>query len=375
MPEYIPKPTGEYRVGIYKMDMVDNSRINTYHIPSGNRKLAMWFFYPAASELTEKMHYGIEEDLKKLNIPWDDNFIECYENIEPVRGSFPCIIYSHGYNSNLYINTAFCADMASHGYIVVSISHPYEASTIYYQDGSIINFHEPFAKIAENLSIAESIRYAGLNLDFISSYKTLAMRQQRIFRNHIREARDHIAAWAQDNSFVLDKLIELNQESDFFLSKRFDFVKGVGLAGHSFGGCAAVNSCYIDKRFCCALNFDGQVFGACSLQDIKRPYMRIGQYLSKYAALTPLAYSSAPVYDISIKNVAHMGYTDLMYLPHNNKGMVGKLPNDILFEITTQLSHFFFNKYLRGIENVVFPEISKKYAKLESLNLCKQWKS
>lgn len=368
MPEYIPKPTGEYQVGIYKMDMVDSNRKNTYDIPSENRKLAMWFFYPSAAERGEKMHYGIEEDLKKLKIPWTNNFIECYENIEPAGSSFPGIIYSHGYNSNLYINTAFCADMASHGFIVVSISHPYETDTVYYQDGSVINFHEPFAKIAEGLSIAESIRYMGLILDFISPYKNLAIRQQRIFKNHIRDARDHIATWAQDNSFVLDKLIELNQESDFFLNKRFDFTKGVGLAGHSFGGCTAVNSCYNDKRFCCALNLDGQVFGTCSLQDIKRPYMRIGQTLSKYTALTPLAYSSAPVYDIAIKNVAHMGYTDWMYLPHNNKGMTGKLQKDILFEITTQLSHFFFNKYLCKKEDVVFPEIGRKYAKVEALN-------
>ncbi|SHL19940.1 Platelet-activating factor acetylhydrolase, isoform II [Anaerocolumna jejuensis DSM 15929] len=371
MPEYIPKPTGEYQVGIYKMDMVDNNRKNTYDIPSGNRKLAMWFFYPAVAEPGEKMHYGIKEDLKKLNIPWSNNFIECYENIAPARGSFSAIIYSHGYGSNLYINTAFCADMASHGFIVVSISHPYEADTVYYQDGSVINFHKPFAKIVDNLSIVEGIRYIGLFLDFISSYKVLAMRQQRIFKNHIREAKDHIATWAQDNSFVLDKLIELNQESDFLLNKRFDFTKGVGLAGHSFGGCAAVDSCYNDKRFCCVLNFDGQVFGACSLQDIERPYMRIGQALSKYTALTPIAYSTAPVYDIALKKVTHMGYTDWMYLPRDNKGMVGKLPNDILFEITTQLTQFFFNKHLCGKENAVFPEISRKYGNVEVLNCYK----
>jgi hypothetical protein len=63
-----------------------------------------------------------------------------------------------------------------------------------------------------------------------------------------------------------------------------------------------------------------------------------------------------------------MGYTDWRYLPCDNKGMVGKLPNDILFEITTQLSQFFFNKHLCGKEDAVFSDISRKYGKVEVLN-------
>jgi len=96
--------------------------------------------------------------------------------------------------------------------------------------------------------------------------------------------------------------------------------------------------------------------------------MRIGQALTKYTALTPIAYCTAPVYDIALKKVTHMGYTDWKYLPRDNKGMGGKLPNDILFKITTQLSQFFFNKYLCGKENSIFPEIDRKHGEVEVLN-------
>lgn len=366
MAGYIPEPTGKYPVGIYKMDMIDENRKDIYHIFKENRKLAVWIFYPGA-RVGEKMHYGIKEDLKKMNIPWENNLIECCESIEPAKGSYPCIIYSHGYNSNIYFNTTFCADMASNGYVVVSISHPYEADTTYYQDGTMINFHKPFAKIAEGFGIWESIKYASLMLDCFSSYKTLAERQYSISKKRTETAMEHIAVWSEDNSFVLDKLIELNDKNDFFLYHLIDFSNGTGLAGHSFGGCAAVNSCYLDHRFSCVLNFDGAVFGKCSLKNIERPYMRIGQNISKYVALTPLAFNSAPSYDIAIKNVAHMGYTDWKYLPHNNRKMVGSLSKELFYDITTNLTHFFFNKYLYGMETVSFPSISKKYIRVCNL--------
>lgn len=158
MLNYIPVPTGKYPVGIYKLDMIDEKRKSIYHILKESRKLAVWIFC-SGLEIGEKMHYGIKEDLDKINIPWENILVECYENIKPAKGSYPCIIYSHGYNSNIYFNTTFCADMASNGYVVVSISRPYEADTIYYQNGTCIKFHEPFAKIVEGFGVWEGIKY------------------------------------------------------------------------------------------------------------------------------------------------------------------------------------------------------------------------
>lgn len=365
----IPTPTGEYPVGIYKMDMTDETRKNTYGIPSGDRRLAVWIFYPAL-ETGEKMHYGIKEDFKERKELRENCYIDCYENVKPADSHFPCIMYSHGYCGNLYTNTTFCADMASQGFVVVSISHPYEADTVYYKDGEVIKFHAPFTEIADNIGILEVIGTLGLILDKFSDHKALAIRQNTISEERTKERRKHITVWSQDNSFVLDQLMKLNEQSEFFLYKHIDFSRGAGLAGHSFGGCAAANSCYMDKRFRCILNFDGEVFGECSLKDLRRPYMRIGQSFAKYVSLTPLAFNSSPVYDISVKKVTHMGYSDWKYLTPVNKRLVGKLPGDILFTITAQLTHFFFNKYLAGKETAVFPSIHRKYAKIEQFN-CK----
>ncbi len=49
--------------------------------------------------------------------------------------------------------------------------------------------------------------------------------------------------------------------------------------------------------------------------------------------------------------------------------MVGNLSKEILHNITTNLTHYFFNKYLRGIKTVDFPKFARKYANIEFINI------
>lgn len=55
--------------------------------------------------------------------------------------SYPVIFFNHGYSSQMSQNTVLCSDLASSGYIVVSIGHPYEASILKYPDGHIVKSH------------------------------------------------------------------------------------------------------------------------------------------------------------------------------------------------------------------------------------------
>lgn len=76
---------------------------------------------------------------------------------------------------------------------------------------------------------------------------------------------------AADLQFVLDRITELNADDP---AKRF---KGkidldrVGVIGHSFGGAAAVEACYLDKRFKSAVNLDGAVYGTVAYAGTPQP--------------------------------------------------------------------------------------------------------
>ena len=52
-----------------------------------------------------------------------------------------------------------------------------------------------------------------------------------------------VMVWAQDNSFVLDQVEELNTSdpSGFFTGK-LD-LENIGIFGHSFGGASALQTC------------------------------------------------------------------------------------------------------------------------------------
>lgn len=119
-------------------------------------------------------------------------------------------------------------------------------------------------------------------LDPFSPYKTFAVRQYSISKKRNEEAMQHIAVWSEDNIFILDILLECKKDSDFFLYHLIDFSNGTGLAGHSFGGCAATNTCYLDQRFSCVLSLDGAIFGKylCGIKiadfpELSRKYLKI----------------------------------------------------------------------------------------------------
>lgn len=50
------------------------------------------------------------------------------------KEKYPVILYSHGLNGFQMESTVLCADLASKGYIVVSVGHPYGSGAVTYTD-------------------------------------------------------------------------------------------------------------------------------------------------------------------------------------------------------------------------------------------------
>ncbi|MEO7296874.1 MAG: hypothetical protein ABIZ57_12125, partial [Candidatus Limnocylindria bacterium] len=134
---------------------------------------------------------------------------------------YPVIILSHGNATNVEFYGALAEDLASHGFVVIGIDHPYQVAAVDL-DGDIAT-------------------YAG----------DPALDDDNIVRARIDER-------VADIGFVLDRLgrdaAGLEQ-----LTGRLDLER-IGVMGHSNGGVAAAQAC-ADARVDACLNVDGQLAG------------------------------------------------------------------------------------------------------------------
>jgi hypothetical protein len=143
-------------------------------------------------------------------------------------GPSPVLIFSPGGGMVREVYAAQLADLASHGYVVAAISHPYDAIVTLFPDG-------------------RQIAYSDKRWPTTPSVEG--------------EANLNQLEWhANDIRFVLDELTGANMAGSSALpfAGHLDLIR-VGAFGHSFGGIAAAHACQLDRRFKACLNEDGVV--------------------------------------------------------------------------------------------------------------------
>ncbi|MFH1253838.1 MAG: dienelactone hydrolase family protein [bacterium] len=243
-----PQPKGPYGVGQIKYHWVDGSRkeLNAQDPEHPNRELMVYVYYPSAKSDAKNSY---DFDVVESSIEFLSNasklpkfvfsgikFIKTYSQPDaPIAKSampFPVIIFSHGGGPVVQQYTYMLEEVASHGFIVVGINHPYVASAVRYPDGRIV---KPISK--------EKMRDSNGKAELLECN-------------------------IQDVSFVLNKIEELIAAKDILWSHA-DLSK-VGVMGHSFGGRTATKVIRQDPRFKCGINMDG---GAQN-EDISEPFSK-----------------------------------------------------------------------------------------------------
>ena len=152
------EPVGTYSVGTCYFD--------TDYIGTGikKRRLPIMVFYPADIK-GERCIYKTK-DYFKAKVASEDSEYEtdvithCYDHVplSDKKKQYPVILYSHGLNGYLMDSTVLCTDLASCGYIVFSVGHPYGLEFTYYQDGT---YFDGWAKVMGDnpkVSVRENIK-------------------------------------------------------------------------------------------------------------------------------------------------------------------------------------------------------------------------
>lgn len=253
-----PQLSGSSAVGIKTVYFTDDKRAELFSkSPTDKRTIVGHIFFPANNDknlqkapyLDSKMpfflnifssHFRIPKELAHLffrNIKTN-----AYRNapLANTKSTYPVVLFSHGLlgmPSDMY--TVLLEDLASHGYIVIGIDHPYLNMLTLYSNGKAVTCGE-LAKEFERMSPSE----------------------QKKFQN------EAIDVYKADIQFMLDQLALMNQDQNSIFYNRLD-LDTIAIIGHSAGGTASIEFCRNDNRCKAAIDLDGwydQAIGDTPLQ-------------------------------------------------------------------------------------------------------------
>ena len=236
----LPAPTGLYAVGRESFHWTDNSRKEGLtDDPSDNRELMVHIWYPV-KPVDKTMVSPYIPNLDRLKSALDSSQFSILSSVQAhtfahaklltARRRYPVLIFSHGNQMSSFLYTAVIEDLASHGYIVATIDHPYEAIFTVFPDDRVVAYSEDKRPKSDAPSFREELM------------------------RYLRERIDNRAA---DIVFVVNQLVKLNANKNSQFSGRLDLAS-IGVFGHSNGGTAAAQACQIDKRVKACINLDGR---------------------------------------------------------------------------------------------------------------------
>ncbi|MCS0603539.1 hypothetical protein NX794_20310 [Streptomyces sp. LP11] len=305
-----PQPSGRFAVGTRVVQWTDPHRPESFTAdPNDRRTVVVQLWYPARKApagtrraqylgRTEREAHTVSDALaREVGLPGFlvDGVRRAHTHAvfdAPVAGGserFPVVLFSPGSGGVRTQNSAWAEELASHGYVVAALDHPYDSAAVVLTDGRTI--------------------------------------RTRTVSTGDRDKDDKLAAgWtavrAADLSFVLTRLDRQSRgELPGPLTGRLDTGR-VAVAGHSLGGASALQAARQDHRFDAVIDLDGYPHGPTSPL-LHQPALALTQaitpatdprYLPRLTKALEL--STRTSYRLTIPGAAHLTFMDgPLYLP------------------------------------------------------------
>jgi dienelactone hydrolase len=260
-----PAVTGAYGVLTGNASYVDENRVETYTNTGEHREVNVTFWYPDAKQ-----------------------------------GKFPLVVFSHGFCGVRTSNQSTFRELASHGYVVCSVDHPYQSL----------------------FTVNESGRRTFIDRGYIGEYTALG----GDLAENIKTFRKWMDIRVADLSFVIDSVIA-GKGGVYAL---VDPAK-IGVFGHSLGGAAATGVPRVRRDIGAVVNLDAPMM--CELTGVEDGHFTVNpapypvpilqiysQYLydngiegndPEYEENRLVAATAPASYEVVFKGSQHMNLTDL----------------------------------------------------------------
>ena len=384
----VPQPSGPYAVGTKNFCFVDSSRPESFTpAPDDYREVAFRVWYPVLRVDDERLPVPLLENASELGqvyatyLPLPPGTLDVLSSVEThsYRDAdmlestelFPVVLFSHGYGAGMMQSTVLMEELASHGYVVVSVAHAYETSPFLGEDGIIKGFdpgNEEFLLRAKERSST-----LGIQREIVATQDPHEL--ELLLREHSErrpKTIESLRIWADDVSFVLDKLEEMSCGGGFFGGK-LDTGR-VGVLGHSFGGAASAQVCLTDERCLAGINIDGLGLGDILDENLAKPFMFVHHDNIAATNKTPnrlfFERSEGPGYLVLVEGTRHLnfsdasipGYASIFLLPAET---LGEIDGRRCLEIQNRYVTAFFDKHLRGLDSHLLDGLASGYPEVQ----------
>lgn len=350
----LSQPTGSYPVGTFTLELVDQSRWEIYSSDTQEaRRFLIQVWYPAQSIAGMKPAAWMPEADKVapaiaswLNLPefsldhlkyvWIPSYTDA--PVVDVEEPFPGLLFSHGWGGFRSQTSFLMHELASQGYVVVSLEYPYASLLTVFPDGSVAQ-HNPQI-LPEGVPEEE----------------------------YDRAAQHLVDQWAADLAFTLDTLEQMNQPGGK-LAGSLDMQR-FGVFGHSTGGGATVEFCFRDSRCKAGLGLDTwmtpvtpQTRNLGVLQPFLFLFSELWPSEKNQVLFSELAAHSPQAQTRVILGTDHYDFTDLPLLTPlaYQLKLKGPLEGKRVVEIINAYALAFFNQALKGIPSPLLDGTSERF--------------
>jgi predicted dienelactone hydrolase len=290
----LPKPDGRYSVGTAVFRWTDASREEPRTTDSSDRRSVIaqaWYPSDGSTNDTRIPYLDGTDRLPATVSGLPSFFMRRYHQINTHAQAspplaqrstpWPVVIFSPGYGAPRATYTGLATQLASRGFVVFMLDHPYESGVTQLPDGRVVGTIEHFTP---------------------GEPRTNYMAAQQ----HVRTA---------DIRFVINQLARPD-----VLSPALQNINGANVAviGHSFGGAVSAMVMSEDARVVAAANIDGTPYGDLPDRVLTRPFLLLQSDLAEgqHGALFHegngklLANATAPTYRYELKRTNHYSFSD-----------------------------------------------------------------
>ena len=234
-------------------------------------------------------------------------------------GSYPLALYSHGAASTMDANDSTCRELASHGYVVAAVAHPYHAMFVTDASGVTTSVDSEFMQLSMSGPLTHT------NEEMLVYYK------------------EWMKTRTDDLNFVLDTILVHTAKNDADVFARID-PEHIGLFGHSMGGAACEALGRQRNDIDAVIVLEGMMLGELTgadktgftydstpyplpLLDVNSDSIASHGMEQMFGSREYVNFSivkhSANAREVTFRNAAHMNFCDLPLLSPPLAGMFG----------------------------------------------------
>lgn len=317
----LPAPTGAHQIGAVNLHLIDRSRPDRWDPPKPYRELMVSVVYPArdaqryplAPQMTPGVAAGFDASAGPGNysvppntVDWSAALTHEHEGAPVAGGRHPVVLYSPGVADVRSWGTTLVDQLASEGYVVVTIDPTYEAAAVEFPGGRVIGSDVVtwFQKAQQDDTVPEFLQ---------------ALEETRV----------------ADTEFVLDQLDSLaaghnpdagQRPLPSGLSGAVDTHR-IGMFGQSAGGFTALETMYQDPRILAGVNMDGTLeytqvpdgthLSPVAQHGLNRPFLLLGSagsdgsnHVTEPSWASLWQHSTGWHQDVTLPGTRHGSYTD-----------------------------------------------------------------